>query len=203
MLRWLWVFTTILLAILVVLQLSQVAELRSEQSSMGKYVFGLEEQATALHKLVIKQERDLLNVTLQSEMFRVERNTCWLLHPAINISAPQKRVDLKDLAITKDAAIISVKELTPGIIAPTGSMYPLLQGDTIVLEKTPENHNELIPGDIIIFESKDTRIIHRIIEIGWDEEGWFAITKGDSNPFEDPFKVRFEDVRGVVVGIIY
>ena len=58
-------------------------------------------------------------------------------------------------------------------------------------------------GDIIIFEHKNTRIIHRIVKIGWDTGGWYAHTKGDSNPAEDPFKVRFKDVKGVVVGIIY
>jgi hypothetical protein len=46
-------------------------------------------------------------------------------------------------------------------------------------------------------------IVHRVIEIGNDEDGWYAITKGDNNPTPDPWKIRFEWVRRITVAVIY
>jgi uncharacterized protein (UPF0248 family) len=46
-------------------------------------------------------------------------------------------------------------------------------------------------------------IIHRVVKIGQDSEGWYAILKGDNLSQEDPEKVRFDQVQRVVVAIIY
>jgi signal peptidase I len=60
-------------------------------------------------------------------------------------------------------------------------------------------------GDIISFWSAtiETTVIHRIVEVGKDNQGVYFVTKGDNNLYKDPEKVRFEQVKGVVVGIIY
>ena len=46
-------------------------------------------------------------------------------------------------------------------------------------------------------------IIHRITSIGYDNDGWFCNTKGDNNAVTDPEQIRFSQVNGVVVAIIY
>ena len=46
-------------------------------------------------------------------------------------------------------------------------------------------------------------IIHRVIETGYDEQGWFAVTKGDNLKEKDPEKVRFNQIVGLVVGVLY
>ena len=38
---------------------------------------------------------------------------------------------------------------------------------------------------------------------GFDDEGWYAIMKGDNLEKADPYKVRFENVKRVVVAVIY
>ena len=60
-------------------------------------------------------------------------------------------------------------------------------------------------GDIISFYPSfaEGLVVHRIIEIGNDNKGWYARTKGDNNPSADPGKVRFEDIHGVIVAILY
>lgn len=120
-----------------------------------------------------------------------------------NISAPQKRVDLSDVLVREDLVVIEKGDLRHGVIAPSKSMWPLLSENTLVLEEEPTGPEQIYVGDIIIFEHDGQRIIHRVVRMGWDNQGWFAITKGDNNPSEDPYKVRFDTVRGVVVGIIY
>lgn len=120
-----------------------------------------------------------------------------------NLTSEQHRVHVSDLLVTPDLVTIDLENIKTGIVAPTGSMRPILYEGTIVLEKTPTSTSEVFIGDIVVYEYKGDRIIHRVIRMGWDEEGWFAITRGDNNPSEDPFKIRFSMLRGVVVGIIY
>ena len=87
----------------------------------------------------------------------------------------------------------------------TGSMQPTVYVNHTVIECPIELEKDLYVGDIIIFDPEDERdydIIHRIIEIGEDEKGWYCITKGDHNDFIDG-KVRFSQIKYVVVGIFY
>jgi len=60
-------------------------------------------------------------------------------------------------------------------------------------------------GDIVAYESKykDGVIAHRVVEIGSDSSGWYARIKGDNNDYVDPGKVRFEQIKRIVVAVIY
>lgn len=116
---------------------------------------------------------------------------------------PQSRVDLKDVFVGEREVLIKIPLVQEGIIAASNSMDPVLEENNILLEVTPQSSAELHIGDIIIYQSGDSRVIHRIVDIGYDAEGWYAITKGDNNPLPDPAKVRFVQVLGVVIGIIY
>ena len=84
----------------------------------------------------------------------------------------------------------------------TGSMSPVwLKHHTLVTIK-PTKSNVYI-GDIITFHERNTTISHRIIDIKNDEEGRYYVTKGDNNKKKDNFKIRFENITGIAVGIIY
>jgi hypothetical protein len=39
--------------------------------------------------------------------------------------------------------------------------------------------------------------------MGYDKEGWYAVTKGDNTGMNDPDKVRFEQIKFVLVGVLY
>ena len=59
-------------------------------------------------------------------------------------------------------------------------------------------------GDIVSYSYVDgTTIIHRVAQIGNDENGWYAVAKGDNSSFADPDKVRFSQIKRVVVAIVY
>lgn len=128
----------------------------------------------------------------------------------LNMSAdiennPFSRIGREDIEVYNDRVIIYVNKAFGAGFTSSRSMYPFIDENVFALEVRPENQSALKVGDIIGFESKvfNTTIIHRIIEVGKDESDWYAITKGDNNPAPDPGKVRFEDIRGVLVGLIY
>ncbi len=88
--------------------------------------------------------------------------------------------------------------------ADTNSMDPLLDKDTNGIEMRPIKE-KLQVGDIVSYHSSivDAVIVHRIIEIGKDSRGTYYIVKGDNNSVPDPERVRFEQMEGVVVALIY
>jgi len=88
----------------------------------------------------------------------------------------------------------------------TGSMYPTIGDNTSIILDTSINLRDTQPGDIISFSSNDKQILHRIISLNTDSKGLYAITKGDNNDvtdFKAHGKIRPEQVRGVLIAIIY
>jgi hypothetical protein len=91
-------------------------------------------------------------------------------------------------------------------IAGTGSMFPVLGEHSLVLCQKTNFYDSLQVGDIIIFEKDEQRVIHRIIRKSMDEQGSYVVTKGDNNMRSDlnSFgKIREDQIRGVVIGILY
>lgn len=64
---------------------------------------------------------------------------------------------------------------------------------------------EIQVGDkLVVRESLRGRIVgHRVVEISYDDKGWYALTQGDANFGRDMWRVRAEDLLGVVVAILY
>ena len=82
-------------------------------------------------------------------------------------------------------------------IAGTGSMRPTYSKGMTVISLVPKNESDIHIGDIVTF-NKTTKpdVIHRVVEIGNDFEGWYAMTKGDNNKRADQ-KMRFSDIKGI------
>jgi hypothetical protein len=85
----------------------------------------------------------------------------------------------------------------------TKSMDPLFDSSANGLEMKPKSENDIRIGDIIVYNYNDKRIIHRVIAKGQDNEGIYFTVKGDNNKDADGVKVRFKDITGILVGIIY
>ena len=105
--------------------------------------------------------------------------------------------------LASDVAIIYINGSSLAIFANSSSMVPTLSHNTKAIEIKPNNTNELHIGDIISYRSREELIVHRIIDIGRDNVGWYAVTKGDNNDVVDPDKIRFESVNGKIVVLIY
>ncbi|MFH1637524.1 MAG: signal peptidase I [Candidatus Woesearchaeota archaeon] len=123
--------------------------------------------------------------------------------PAI---VPGDHVGEEDIHVyTNRFTVVPHRKLSWSKYAATKSMVPVLDENVNGIEFIPESIADIQVGDIISFsaEESDTLVVHRVIELGRDEKGWYAVTKGDNNPLEDPFRTRFENIKGVLVAIIY
>jgi signal peptidase I len=150
--------------------------------------------------LVQKQRID----TLETELANQKILASYLasrLNTSLNVEVdPFRQISKDDIKVYNDKVIIYVNKAFTAGFTESESMYPLISENVLALEVMPDNQAGLKVGDIIGYESKafNTSIIHRIIEIGEDEQGWYAIAKGDNNPAPDPVKVRFEDIQGLL-----
>lgn len=87
----------------------------------------------------------------------------------------------------------------------TNSMDPVIDSGANAIEIIPKSPSQINVGDIIAYSSpySSGTIIHRVIETGIDSKGWYCHVKGDNLPTQDPGKIRFDQVKRVVVAIIY
>lgn len=123
-----------------------------------------------------------------------------------NALFPQDRITESQIRAGEEAVVVRIANATVGRLeSTTNSMAPLLDANTTVIMIRPNNAGEVKKGDIIAYYSEEAGglVAHRVIGVGSDELGWFAVTKGDSSLEEDPKRVRFGQVRYVVVGILY
>lgn len=119
-----------------------------------------------------------------------------------SVDSPSDRIMEGDIHVFSDRAVIDQENLIWAKIKDTHSMEPVLNAGSISLELPPVA-SDIKVGDIISFQEGNRVIIHRVILIGQDPEGLFFVTKGDNNPEPDPYKVRFDSIKGIVVGILY
>ncbi len=85
----------------------------------------------------------------------------------------------------------------------TNSMDPFIDETANAIEVMPADPDAIKVGDVISYQTAYGVLIHRVINKGYDEQGIYYVVKGDNNHFSDPFKVRFDEVQGVVVAVIY
>ena len=122
-----------------------------------------------------------------------------------DVSSPADHISESQIQVFDDRVVIKIDNPQWARFTDTNSMDPVLDKEANAIEIIPQSTADIYVGDIISYENiiSAGTIIHRVVEIGQDDKGWFAITKGDNNPSPDPMKVRFEDVRRLVVAIVY
>jgi len=126
----------------------------------------------------------------------VENNTI------INVETPYDRIPEDKIHVYKDRVVLDIPNAKWARFKDTNSMVPVLDIGTNAIQGTPENTRDIHVGDIISFDRGDDIIIHRVIETGYDSEGWYAITQGDNNSVSDG-KVRFKNITSILLAIIY
>ncbi len=127
-------------------------------------------------------------------------NSFMILHDKAD---PKDRISEEKIQVYNDRVIIKLDNPEWSRFSDTKSMEPVIYQGANAIQISPKNEKDLQEGDIISFETEYGIIIHRIVKIGTDQKGWYAITKGDNAPVNDSEKVRFEQVKRVVVAIIY
>lgn len=121
------------------------------------------------------------------------------------IKMPKDRIKESQIKVFSDRIIIEIEDPQWAKFADTNSMVPFLDEGANAIQITPEQETDLQVGDIISYRSSYVEgiVIHRITEIGYDDNGIYFIAKGDNNLSNDPEKIRFDQIERVLVGIIY
>jgi signal peptidase I len=123
---------------------------------------------------------------------------------ATEVNSPSNWLNEEDIRVYDDVVVLEIQNARFISLADTNSMDPVFDNEANIIEIIPETAYEINIGDIISFEAKDGRTyIHRVIIKDIDNQGYFFITKGDNNQNTDSTKIRFSQVKGVVVGILY
>ncbi len=121
-----------------------------------------------------------------------------------NPNAPQPIVKPNNIMIGSDRITIFIANSSLSRYAATGSMLPLLNENSKGIKIPVTTPDQLHIGDVITFKdsNSDDLIIHRIINIGFDEQGTFYTTKGDNNLASDG-KIRYEQIMYKLVALVY
>lgn len=119
------------------------------------------------------------------------------------IEFPKNRISEDQIQVYNNKIIINVKNVSLANYKDTNSMFPLLDKESTGIEIIPQTEEELQVGDIVAYNNSKNLIIHRIVSIEKDEQGTFYTLKGDNNPSNDTQKVRFSDIKYVLVGVLY
>ena len=121
------------------------------------------------------------------------------------LNSPSDWIKQNQIHLYEDKVVIDLENPQWAVFTDTNSMDPVIDDGSHAIELIPQSSEQIKVGDIVSYKSEyaDGTIIHRVIEVGEDEEGWYCRMKGDNNAFEDPGKIRFDQIRRVLVAIIY
>src|SRR3989338_2427894 len=119
--------------------------------------------------------------------------------------SPYDWVKESQIDVFEDKVIINIKNPEWAGFADTNSMDPFIDKGANAIKIIPKTEEDIHAGDVISYnpENSDAIIIHRVIKIGQDEKGRYFVAKGDNNPVKDPEKIRFYQIKRVLVGVIY
>lgn len=138
----------------------------------------------------------------ESQNFLESVQSLWLVSAAELIS-PQDHIAEDAIRVYDDRVVLLIDNPLWSSFTDTNSMDPLLDVGANGIEIIPENEEDIHLGDVISYNSGSGIVIHRVIEIDADEEGMYYVVKGDNNPIADNGKVRFEDIQGILVAVVY
>jgi len=89
-------------------------------------------------------------------------------------------------------------------IADTNSMDPVFDTGHTLIAKKEGFHDELKPGDIVVYHASSGKyVVHRIIKITTDEQGRVYTLEGDNNNRPDPDRVKDINIKYLIVGVAY
>jgi hypothetical protein len=121
------------------------------------------------------------------------------------VASPSDWVNEGQIGVYSKNVILDIKDAQWAQFTDTHSMEPVLSSRANAIEVVPKNVDQIKVGDIVSYESEyaDGFIVHRVIQKSSDEQGVYFIMKGDNNDAQDPGRVRFNQIKRVVVAIVY
>ena len=129
-----------------------------------------------------------------------------ILHETGNeVASPANRIAEDLIMVTNEKVVLNIKGAEWASFTDTNSMDPVIDAGAHAIEIVPTSEDNVQVGDIVAYKSEyaEGTIIHRVVFKAQDEKGTYFVLKGDNNPINDPGKIRFEQIKRVVVAIIY
>lgn len=122
-----------------------------------------------------------------------------------DLPSPHSRIGVDQISVYDNEVILKIHDAKWAFFTDTKSMDPVIDSTSKAIEIMPEYEQDIHPGDIVSYQPDyNTGLVtHRVVEIGYDSLGWYAILKGDNNENADPAKVRFNQIKRILVAIIY
>lgn len=123
--------------------------------------------------------------------------------------SPRDRINMSRVHVYENYIVIDIINATWSTVRDTNSMDPLIDINDKVIYMKPLSIKDIQIGDIISFQPSDktwgngSKILHRVYNIDYDEMGTYYITKGDNVKLPDTEKIRFNEIDGIVVALIY
>lgn len=118
-------------------------------------------------------------------------------------ASPQDWVSEDDIRVYSDRIEIRVDNAKWASFADTNSMDPVFDRGANGIQIVPTRPEQLSVGDVITYDYGGRKIIHRIVEIGQDADGYYFLVKGDNNGAPDPQPVRWRQVERVLIAVVY
>ncbi len=117
--------------------------------------------------------------------------------------SPHDRLSAGQVHVYDSQVVVDLENATKVVFTDTNSMEPLLDAGKTGLEIALAEQADVHVGDIVSYNSGSAGavIIHEVVAVGSDDEGWYAVTKGYNAGKADPEKVRFHQIRGVLVAL--
>lgn len=119
--------------------------------------------------------------------------------------SPYNWISENQIKVEKERIVINLENALWSRFTDTNSMDPVIDKGANTIQIIPRNEADIHIGDIVSYKSEYASdvIIHRVVDIGYDSKGWYAIMKGDNNSREDPGKIRFNQIKRITVAVIY
>lgn len=122
-----------------------------------------------------------------------------------NKISPYNHIPEQNILFSKDQVIIKVNDPRWATFENTNSMNPVFDIGANTIQIIPKTADNIHIGDIVSYRSRysDEIIIHRVVDVDYDDKGWYARMKGDNNLLKDPGRIRFNQVRSLTIAIVY
>jgi len=133
-------------------------------------------------------------------------------YPEVTLRLPKSRDIVPKADITysnKELKVRNLPEVWIANVADTLSEDPFFgKGHNVILAKLPQaeepyRYEDLAVGDMAIYQAEGKYIIHRIVDIKEDAQGRVYTFRGDNTSVHDPYLVRDEHIKYLMLGVIY
>jgi len=138
-----------------------------------------------------------------NKMLIKDRKRLVLIESANELPSPKPRTG-KQVGWNKMYASVRAlnKEWFITGISDTNSMEPVIDQGHYAIFSPKRSKKDLIIGDIILMQKYQWHVMHRIVHISQDNQGWYCLTRGDNTVLLDT-KTRYKDIVGICRGMFY